>query len=111
MSNQYDEDNPVSRSLELSPEMLSAAQENLEKISQSSIFLTLFTGDMYKETIPCLQLGLAMMLDKPIIIACEKGTKIPDNMRKVATAIFEGDMRDDDFQHWLGREISMMKED
>ena len=102
MSDQYE---PV----ELSPEFLEAAQENLEKIADSKIFLTLFTGKMAEEAIPCLQMGLALYLDKPIIVVCGEDQIVPKNLEKVAVAIFRGDIKDPEFQHWLGREISMLR--
>jgi len=56
-------------------------------IENSKIFLSLFTKN-YKEDPGCaLQLGIAMMLDKPIGIMAEEGVVIPYKLAKVAEAI------------------------
>jgi hypothetical protein len=82
----------VAHSLEPEEELwlLKAAQENYDKINDSRVFLTIFHHDMVKDTIPCIQLGLAIMLDKPIIVVCPEDVRIPENLKKVAIGIYQG---------------------
>lgn len=84
---------------------------NMEKIGESAIFLNLFSPEMSKQVLPCLQLGLAIMLDKPIVIVAPEGREIPNNLRCVAAAIYEGDMRDPKFQDWMGQNVKAIVEE
>lgn len=38
------------------------------KIAASSVYLGLFSDNWLKDPVPVLQLGLAVMMDKPIVI-------------------------------------------
>ena len=42
----------------------------------------------------CLELGAAILFDKPIIAVILPGVKIPANLARVASAIIQGDLRD-----------------
>lgn len=58
--------------------------KNAGKLEGTDVFLSLFT-EGYKEDYKCLaELGLAIMLDKPIALLVEKGTKVPENLKKIA---------------------------
>lgn len=85
--------------------LLKAAQENYDKINDSSVFLTLFHHDMVKDTIPCLQLGLAMMLDKPILIVCPEEREIPENLKKVAIGIYQGELNTPEFMEFMKEHV------
>jgi hypothetical protein len=39
----------------------------------------------------CLEIGAAVLLDKPIIVTCARGTVIPANLKRVATSIVEAE--------------------
>lgn len=69
-----------------------AFKGNLEPLKGSEFFLCLFSGDVEKDALMCLQFGMAMFLDKPIIIICRVGQHIPENLRKVAKVIREVDI-------------------
>jgi hypothetical protein len=57
------------------------------KLEQSSAFLALMT-EKWKEDPNCLlQLGFAMMLDKPILLAVPEGVKVPRALARVADRI------------------------
>jgi hypothetical protein len=69
------------------------AEENARQIGSSAVFLGLFT-DNYRESATCLlQLGIAIMLDKPILMVVPPDVEVPDNLRRVATAFCQIDMR------------------
>lgn len=58
-----------------------------EKIEGSGMFLSLF-GENYKEDPTALvQLAFAMMLDKPIYIVAQEGSKIPKKFLKIAEGV------------------------
>lgn len=42
-----------------------------------------------------LELGLSLMMDKPIILAVDRGRRVPDKLVKVADAIVEIDLKGD----------------
>lgn len=45
-----------------------------------------------------LELGLSVMMDKPIIAVIPPGTKVPSRLLRVADEIVEGNMDDPDFE-------------
>jgi hypothetical protein len=57
----------------------------------SAVFLNLWSDTMATDPSsdpgPVMQLGYAMLLDKPIVIVAPHGSTIPDNVRRVAKAI------------------------
>jgi len=58
-----------------------------EAIEKSQAYVSLFTTD-YKQSPQCaLELGIAIMLDKPIGILALDETVIPENLKRVAIAI------------------------
>lgn len=65
-----------------------------EKISESAVYLGLFSDNWEKDPVPIMQLGLAMVMDKPIVMVALDDVPIPENIRKVAVAI-ERVRRDD----------------
>lgn len=60
---------------------------NTDALKDSAIFLELWSKGIQKDPLACMQLGLCMMLDKPIYILAEEGTEIPKNMLLVAKGI------------------------
>ena len=63
------------------------AKENREKISGAVVFMELFNEKIAEEPIPMMQLGMAVMLDKPILLLVPRGAKIPRNLVVMAKAI------------------------
>ncbi len=72
-----------------------AARRNFEMISGSKTFCVLFNEKMLDEVIPLMQMGLAVYLDKPIVILAPKGSLIPQNLRAMAVGIAEFDPNDE----------------
>ena len=71
-----------------------ATRRNFEGLSGSATFCLLWNEQMVDEVIPIIQMGLAVYLDKPIVILTPKGSAIPANLRAMATAIEEFDPDD-----------------
>jgi len=58
-----------------------------DKIKSASVFLSLYS-DAYKEdAMGCLQLGIAVTLDKPIFLLVPEGSSLPENLRAIAKGI------------------------
>jgi hypothetical protein len=49
----------------------------------------------------CIELGAAILFDKPIVAVVPAGQKIPANLARVASAIVQGDMGDEATKHKL----------
>jgi len=64
-----------------------ATRRNYEGLSGARTFCLLWNDKMVDEVIPIIQMGLAVYLDKPIVILAPSGSVIPANLRAMATAI------------------------
>jgi hypothetical protein len=57
----------------------------------SAVFLDLWSDvmadDPSSEPVPVMQLGYAMLLDKPIVIVAPHGSRIPENVKRAARAV------------------------
>lgn len=71
-----------------------ATRRNFEGLSGSATFCLLWNDKMVEEVIPIIQMGLAVYLDKPIVILVPKGATVPGNLRAMATGIEEFDPAD-----------------
>jgi len=70
-----------------------ALAENIEAISGSRVFVTLYHPSMAefeKNPWPAIQLAIAILLDKPIVVACPKGRELPARLSKIADLVVEG---------------------
>lgn len=74
------------------------------KLKESAIFLTIATDDPDPKF--CLELGAAIMFDKPIISVIRKGIRVPDHLRRVSDRIVYGDMEDKDFADKLQQAVN-----
>lgn len=64
-----------------------AARISGERIEQSAVFLSIFTENYEKDAKAILEFGLAIVLDKPIYMVVPEGTKVPENVKRVARGI------------------------
>lgn len=79
---------------DLGPEWQNALKRSLEGMQGSRIFMSLFTDNFKKDPKCLMQLGLAVMLDKPIYLVAPKGTVIPGNLIRMAEHIEFADFSD-----------------
>jgi hypothetical protein len=56
-------------------------------MGESATCLTLFTNNYAKGIDSLLQFAVAVMLDKPIYLMVERGTHLPEHVKKIAAAI------------------------
>lgn len=84
----------VRKKLKVQRELRDAARENFEKITSSHWFLVLFNESMVDEVVPLIQMGLAVYLDKPILLLVPQGRRVPMNLRRLALDVAEYDPDD-----------------
>ena len=60
------------------------AKSSGDMIKESKVFLSLFTANYEKDPACILQFGIAVLLDKPILLLVPKGTSIPANIKRLA---------------------------
>lgn len=82
---------------EIPDELRRATKENADKIADSNVFLTIFNKSMIEEVIPLIQMGLAVYLNKPILVIVPESQfdAIPHNLLAMARGIEkfpDGDM-------------------
>lgn len=66
-----------------------ARRELFPKMEASSVFLSLYEGGLDAKY--CLELGIAIMLGKPILLLALKGCEIPPRLRAIADRVIEAD--------------------
>lgn len=71
-----------------------AAARNAEGIQNSAFFLAIFSGNYATDAVCLLQLALAIVMDKPIVLIVPLGIPIPAKLRQIADAIEEVDMEE-----------------
>lgn len=59
-------------------------KEDFKNISQSEIFVVILTDHYIKSPYTAMQLGIAIVMDKSILLLVKEGCEIPSNVLKVA---------------------------
>lgn len=73
---------------ENSDEWLKAVgKESYKSIDQSGGFISLYTKNFVDDPLCALQLGYAIMMDKPIYLLVEKGQIVPEALRRAAASV------------------------
>ena len=57
------------------------------KLLKSDIYLALVTNNFLKSSKCATEIGLAILLDKPISLAVQEGTYIPEKLKRIADYI------------------------
>jgi hypothetical protein len=68
-------------------ELKKAAISVGEKIENSKVFMSVYTQSYKEDPMCALQLGIAVMLGKPIAIIAEKGVVVPEVLARIASAV------------------------
>lgn len=68
-------------------ELIEAAHRNAGMIQKSAVFMQIFTPNYAHDPIALIQMALAILMDKPILILAEEGTPISDKLRRFADDI------------------------
>jgi hypothetical protein len=69
-----------------------AEEEMLPKMKQSALSLLLHQKDPDAKL--CLELGAAILYNKPIIVMVTDGSPVPANLARLASAVVQGDIND-----------------
>lgn len=70
-----------------------ALAKNIEGIAGSAVFINFYhpsMADFEKDPWPAIQLAIAILLDKPILLACPRGRQPPERLRRIADLVVEG---------------------
>lgn len=87
----------------------SAEEDMLPKMQDSAMNLVIYSGGVDIKV--CLELGAAVLLDKPIIVINWHEKPIPENLKKIATHIIEGRLVDPGVKNRLAEAISQIIKD
>ena len=64
-----------------------AAISSGTKIEQCEIFVSIFSDSYKKDPLCALQLGIALMLGKPIGLLAFEGVEVPETLKRIADAV------------------------
>ena len=88
-----------------------ARKELVPKMPGSAFVMTLVPGGE-PDLKFCLELGLAIMLEKPLIVAVSPGSHVPERLMQIAAAVVEVDMEDPSKgAQELGRVMARLKKE
>jgi nucleoside 2-deoxyribosyltransferase len=66
-------------------------EELAPMIADSAVAMSMWPNGTEIDPKMAVELGYMLLLDKPIIVVVEPGSKVPDNLVKVAVRIIEAD--------------------
>jgi hypothetical protein len=72
---------------EIDQRLKDAAKRSFEGIQEAATFLALFSDDMREDPICLMQMGLAVYLNKPIVLLVPEGVEVPENLLMMARKI------------------------
>ena len=67
-------------------------RETLEKMTDSAFVMSIVPDDKNLDIKFAVELGMAIMLDKPIMAIVQPGARVPDKLRAVCEEIVETDI-------------------
>lgn len=75
--------------------LIESVKKNAEKIGNTDIFMSIVTKDYLDDPYCAMQLGLAILMDKPIRLLVKQGCPIPSSLKMIAERIvFYGPLDD-----------------
>lgn len=95
--------------LEMKKWLGDAAEGSAKKIAESGSFLAIFTDNYRQAAVPLLQMGIAIVMDKPIILIIPKehwSTPIPHHLSKIATLVKRVDFDDEEAMNKVMAEVA-----
>jgi predicted nicotinamide N-methyase len=81
-------------------------EEMVPKMAGSAVCISLVPDKGALDVKFAVELGYAILMDKPIIAVAASGAPVPDGLRRVAQAVVEGDIESPEGQERLQRAIS-----
>jgi hypothetical protein len=64
-----------------------ASKQSYNLMKDSHMYLGMVTPEFFKDPVCMIQLGLAVLLDKPLYLLVRKNVPIPQHLRNIASAI------------------------
>lgn len=87
----------------------SAYDRNLAALNDVTVFLAIVTPDFDKDPYCALQVGIALIQNKPLVVVVDKSAKIPEPLVRAAHSVTRVDIKDAaDIQRAVGNILSMM---
>lgn len=81
---------------------LDAFHDKCEAISDSKVMMTLVGPDPHDLDIQqCMEIGAAVLLDKPFMVVVPNDRIVPENLKKIATVVVHGSPGDPGFEEQL----------
>ena len=71
----------------------SAGRDMLPKMKESALCISIYSGKVDAKF--AMELGAALLYDKPIILMVTKDAQLPPRLEKIADAIVRGDIGDE----------------
>lgn len=84
---------------ELADWMKAVAEKSGRKIQESEVFLSLVSKNFLENPQCALELGLAILMDKPILVLAEEHLMLPENLKKIAKIVSRFDPEKPDTIH------------
>lgn len=72
-----------------------AGKECFDKIGQSAYFMSMMTPGFIRDPLCALQLGYAILLNKPMYFAVERGVEVPEVVTRLALKIVHYEKTED----------------
>lgn len=73
--------------LDLDKWLKNAVESSAEPMEKSAMFISIATKSYLKSPLCALQLGMAILMDKPIVLIVDKNEKMPEALVKIAKII------------------------
>jgi hypothetical protein len=97
-----DEDGKVFSADDFDPELKEMMKKNIHAVSRSNVFLTLLSPKPEDLDLQqCLEVGAAVLLDKPFILVGAGSRYCPKNLMRMASAIVQSMPGDPTFEDEL----------
>lgn len=80
---------------QIPPEVKQAAERTADAMSKSHVYAGIVTDAFVKDPMCAMQLGFALLMDKPIILIIDKETKVPERLVKMAQLIERVDVKNE----------------
>jgi hypothetical protein len=70
-----------------------AVNRNAGPMEESSVFASILSGNVRADPLACLQLGMAIVMDKPLFLIVDKNMTVPKHLVKIAARIERIDVK------------------
>jgi hypothetical protein len=79
------------------------AKDSYSKIESTTVFVSILSPESASDPACLLQIGCAVMMDKPILLLVLDGTEIPKHLEKIATIEKLKDLSNEEMERAIQR--------